>query len=561
VKLSRHAFTRFWDVHAWAGVIAGLALHLMFLTGAVTLFREPLARWEEPRLQPPPPAGRDDGPGAVFERAFEGGRPLPHDLWMTLPAGSEPPRVVRLDYSEPDTGERRALVVDAQTGRLGPQRETLSAFLHGVHFLSHGAVPWLMPFAGLLAVALLLAIVTGGLIHLKDIARQFHQFRHDRTKRVLVSDLHKVLGTMGLPFQAMYAYTGAYIVLLPYLLGAFTGPVFGGDEARAQEAAWGFSWPVEAGEAERVPSLPVGVLFDRAMAAAPGLRVDSVAVHRQGRAGGFVEVRGLFDDAPQREGRVRVRAADGEVLWARGGRERDAGDGLRAWVNGLHFVRFHGLAPRALYFVLAIAGCGTILTGNLVWLARREAKVQHLGNRLLARLTVGFGAGSVVAVAAIFAASRALPFEQGDRMALEERIFITALGLCVAWALVPRQGRSLWGRQLGLAGGLLLATPLLAARRSAAGLFGGGEKVAEVVGVDVALLAAGAALCLTSWALVRAARRGAEAGEAADGPATRSTAGQPATRPTAGEPATQPAGIGATRVRATELARAGRQNG
>jgi hypothetical protein len=50
-KLSSHAFTRFWDVHAWSGVLGGLLLHLMFFTGAVTLFHDPIATWQEPLAQ------------------------------------------------------------------------------------------------------------------------------------------------------------------------------------------------------------------------------------------------------------------------------------------------------------------------------------------------------------------------------------------------------------------------------------------------------------------------------------------------------------------------------
>ncbi|HEU4408789.1 MAG TPA: PepSY domain-containing protein [Polyangiaceae bacterium] len=517
MKLSRHAFTRFWSLHAWAGVVAGLALHLMFLTGAVTLFREQVSTWEEPRLQRPR-AARNDGPAEVFERALGGARPAPSDVWVTLSPGGE--RATRLDYDEPATGARRSLWVDPQTGALRPRREGLSDFLYGVHFLSHAAVPWLAPAAGLLAVALLLAIVTGVLIHVKDIVRQFYQFRPGRSRRVLWSDMHKVLGVMGLPFQTVYAYTGAYIVLLPYALSAFTGPVFGGDEARAEEAAWGFSWPAEVADAAAVPALPLDALLERARAAEPGLRIDSVSVHRHGLAGGFVDVRGAFEGSPRHEDRVRLRESDGQVLAApkARARARGAGDGMRAWVYGLHFVHFEGLAPKALFFLLAIAASVTILTGNLVWLARREARAPGLGNRLLARLTAGFGAGSFVAIAATFAASRALPLDWGGRVALEELTFVAALGLCAAWALVARPGPAPWWHQLGLAGGLLLATPLLAARRSTAGLFGGGEALAPVVGVDVALLAAGGALCLVAWAIWRASRRSVAAGLAAEAP-------------------------------------------
>ncbi|HEU4537911.1 MAG TPA: PepSY domain-containing protein, partial [Polyangiaceae bacterium] len=298
----------------------------------------------------------------------------------------------------------------------------------------------------------------------------------------------------------------------------FTGPVFGGDAARAEEAAWGFTWPVAVADAGAAPALPLDALLARARAAEPGLRIDSVSVHRHGLADGFVDVRGAFDDSPRDEGRVRLRASDGQVLATRAARTRGATDGLRTWAHGLHFVHFDGLGLKALFFLLAIATSVTILTGNLVWLSRREARAPGPGNRLLARLTAGFGAGSFVAIAAIFAASRALPLDWAGRVALEELTFVAALGLCAAWALVARPGPALWWHQLGLAGGLLLATPLLAARRSTAGLFGAGETLASVVGVDLALLAAGGALCVVAWAIWRASKGRVAAELAADAP-------------------------------------------
>jgi uncharacterized iron-regulated membrane protein len=67
MKLSAHAFTRFWDVHAWVGVIGGLVLYVMFLTGAITLFHQELEVWQEPLAQQARLPGTHQ---ALFERAF-----------------------------------------------------------------------------------------------------------------------------------------------------------------------------------------------------------------------------------------------------------------------------------------------------------------------------------------------------------------------------------------------------------------------------------------------------------------------------------------------------------
>ena len=41
MRLTSFAFKRFWDVHAWAGVITGLLVYVMFVLGAFVLFYRP----------------------------------------------------------------------------------------------------------------------------------------------------------------------------------------------------------------------------------------------------------------------------------------------------------------------------------------------------------------------------------------------------------------------------------------------------------------------------------------------------------------------------------------
>jgi hypothetical protein len=84
MKLSRHAFTRFWDVHAWAGVAAGLVLHVMVFAGAFALFLEDLSAWQDLAVpaggargqRGQPPAGQADHRGRWRRAAGDGGAVL-----------------------------------------------------------------------------------------------------------------------------------------------------------------------------------------------------------------------------------------------------------------------------------------------------------------------------------------------------------------------------------------------------------------------------------------------------------------------------------------------------
>jgi uncharacterized iron-regulated membrane protein len=500
LKLSRHAFTRFWDVHAWSGVIGGLALYVMFLTGSITLFHEQLATWEEPLAQR---SSSGASLQSILERGLAAAGPTEKDVWFYPPATGH--GSARIIYQMADAEAWTSAWIDADQGVLVPQRERLSEFLYSIHFLWHDATGnWLYYLAGTLSALLLLALITGVLIHLKDLVRQFHQFRPDKSRRVLWSDMHKVLGVMGLPFQLMYAYTGAFIVLGSLLLGALTGPVFGGDEKRAARMTWGMSDSNAAEAGPKVPALTADALMARAHAAAPDLKPKTVKLSHHGHANGLFEVWGIGAGTPSGRTIVRLRPADGAVLEVMSSKNEGATAKAQRWILGLHFAYFGGVPLRFLFLILGLATCVTILTGNWIWLARREARRANVGNRVLSRLTVGFGVGALVAVGTMFLASRLLPLGWSARGTAEELTFVGALVLCVGWAFVARDETAIWWQGLGVAGAAMLLAPITAARWSDAGLFGSGQRLGAVVGVDSALLVTSFAL-LGGAAALRAA--------------------------------------------------------
>ncbi len=183
---------------------------------------------------------------------------------------------------------------------------------------------------------------------------------------------------------------------------------------------------------------------------------------------------------------------------------------MKRWLYGLHFAQYGGVFVRAVLALLALGTCAVLLTGNWIWLARREASRDGLGNRLFARLTVGAGAGAFVAVAALFFVSRLFPLDWAPRKSAEELTFVAVLAAAIAWALAARRGANLWWQQIGLAGLLLFLSPLFAARWSSAGLFGSAAtRIPSVFGTDLALFVLGIGLTLVAWALRRVARRDA----------------------------------------------------
>jgi len=511
-RLARHALTRFWHAHAWAGVTTALLVYVMFFLGAVVLFYRPLTIWEEPLLQQSPRAL------SSLESAVRVAAPESDEFYLYLP--SDDRALPKVGYFLPDTTLWRMWWLDVDAGVRIPEREKAAAFVYDLHYLWHDVTGyWLQYGAGVLVFGFLLALITGALIHLGRFGQQLFQFRPEDERRVLWSDLHKVAGVFGLPFQLVYALTGSMMVLSPLLFQLSIGPVFGGDAVRAVATAGALvEEPPARDYGPPVAALALDELVARARAIEPRLEVESVVYRGYRHAEGTVDVRGPIEGQPFGDGLVRLNAATG-AFEAHETPDRSTAVGtLARWIHGLHTVEYGGPVARWVLFVLALGGCVTLLTGNWIWIERRAAARQSRGNALLAKLTAGVGVGCFAGLATLLLASRLLPLDMPGRIESEELALAGMFGAWIVLALLARDTAALWWRGLALSGVLLLLAPIAAIQHSALGLFGSGPRHAQVLAVDSALLAAGFVLLGTAAGLRRRTRR------QASGPSTDATA-------------------------------------
>jgi uncharacterized iron-regulated membrane protein len=521
VKLPVHAFRSFLAYHTWGGVACGLVLHLMFVAGAVTLFLAPIRIWEEPLQHHPASETLKRSPQALLEagRAAIAHLPeAPRRLWLGLPQGQD--GVARFQYSDLKTGKWIGGWLDPRSGEFVPEREQVGTFLYHLHYLWHPSLPELEYLAGLLGVAFLLLITTGVLIHLKDLVRNFFQFRPRAARKTFWTDLHNVLGVMGLPFQIAFCYTGAMIVLGPVLLTGISEPVFGRDVATANQVVWNEPASITPPGKGPAPALSLDEVLAIARREVPGFAPISFGMQGYQKEHGKVRAYGSVSPSvsastvgagPSRYANVLIDQQSGEVLHVESPSTDLASHSARRWVTGIHYVYFGNNAVRILLALLTLAGCATILTGNWIWLAKRKARGAGGKPHLLARLTAGVGAGTFLAIAVFFVASRLLPMRLPERIATEQLYFFGALLGCIAWGLFARSALAVWWQQLGLAGLLLCVVPVLQARLTPAGLFGDGPRITTVMAVDLGLLGCGLLLLCVALLLYRRAQRGASA--------------------------------------------------
>ncbi|MEM6928035.1 MAG: PepSY-associated TM helix domain-containing protein [Myxococcota bacterium] len=483
-----------YDVHTWVGVVIGLLLYLMFFTGAIALVTDPIATWEEP-------AHHEDTTGT------------PGEWWAALPAQGDDVDRISMTFPAEDHGrhaptsmvsrdDQRTYLV-WQSGEWVPRGAHAASFLFRLHFLYHPLVPWMMNVAGLVSLAMLLALLTGLVIHLRDLWSDLDTFRPELPIRAVWTDLHKVTAVIGLPFQLIFAYTGAVLCLSSIVIAAVALPLYSGDVDRLRSLLFETPPPIEA-EAEPAPMKSLPELLAAAEAAAPGVAPTFVSISNPGLATADARIGGTVASTGARAN-ILLEAATGKVRLVQGIETPKPHEALITWLFALHFAQFGGGVAMVAYAVLALATCATILSGIAIWLGKKR-RATDWGTWVLRGLTTGVGAGVPLASAGILLASRVLPWTLADRADWLEGIFVVLLGLAIVWGLADRDESRAWAGMLGLTAVSCLLAPAFQATLTSAGL-GGAQPQAEVVGVDVGFLVCGVLFALGAFAVARRARR------------------------------------------------------
>jgi uncharacterized iron-regulated membrane protein len=493
VQFSRQTLLSFWDLHAWTGLIAGLILYAMFFAGSVGVFHHEFGLWEEPVAQAmaaQPPVDPDS-----MLAAFDKELGLPEKFRLYLPEGHfAAPKVC---YKDAPSGSMQCRLLDSG-GNVVPERGVAAHILVSLHFLWHESAPWLYKYvAPLLGITMLLAIFSGLLIHLRHLKAQFYRFRPRQKLRAFWSDLHKVLGVIGLPFQAYMAFSGLLIITLPVMVGAFAKPLFQGDEkaASASGYVWGsFKAPPPREELTPITNLGLNALIAKAQSRHPEFQPREILYSHYGTADPLVEIRGEMPDPFLAFSRIWLRVRDGEILHASTPQDDAPLEKVQRVLFGLHYLAFGSTPLKLVYVFLGLFGSMTILSGNWIWLARRERNRKSFGNRLLARLTDGVGAGLPFATAVVFAATQVVTLTPESRHGGMELIFFGSWLLGIGYGLLEPSSRLVWVRLLALTAVGFTSLPVLAAFQGGQGLFATtAARIPTVVGVEVAFLATGLA--------------------------------------------------------------------
>ncbi|HDS1578095.1 TPA: PepSY domain-containing protein [Stenotrophomonas maltophilia] len=512
-------------LHTWCGLTCGWLLCAIFLTGTLSVFREPITRWMEAGPVPASSVVPDVGTQAARAQHWLAGNASEAQTWaIRWPAQQGWPLALSWQDRDGTTHERW---VDARTGAPHP-RPRLRETEGGRHFMSfhytlHGGMAgyWLV---GWITACMLLALVSGVVVH-KRIFKDFFTFRPGKGQRSWL-DAHNLSAVLTLPFLFMIGYTGLtffYSSYLPWPVRAAYGDA---EDAYARyEHELAPAQPVAAAvlvAGARLPDLPV--LLARAHAVS-GQPPAQVIIQAPGTVHSVVEVEGrkLLGNADRHllseSSRVIFDAASGALLQQHVPHPEQRGAAqVHQTIEALHKADFGGWAVKWLYFISGLLGTAMIAIGTLLFSLKRRKRSEHEFGaatagiyRCVEALNVASLAGVALASIAYLHGNRLLPLEMSDRSAWEIRIFLAACAASVVHALW-RPPRLAWIEQLWLAAALCLALPLVNLATTGQGLLMYLQQGAwQQAGVELVALAFGLMLARMAVMLQRRWPRAQEA--------------------------------------------------
>lgn len=388
--MNQRIYNVYFHLHTVSGIVISVGLFVIFFAGAFALFYGPTERWEKGEKEAIA-AYRTTPPPTDYNRLVDSLLARKYPLYgRSLYTSEEGKFLQRIDiYDDRDIPEEKKaqpihLQLDTRTYQLRSNQEeaeglTLASLLYQLHFFYQlGDFGYYL--AGLVALFFLFATVTGVVVHWKKITLNFYVFRPKQKLKTVWTDAHTFLGVIGIPFQFMYALTGAMFCL--GIAVTLSGSLMYGGSTKKVEQVLYEEGKKPLGKPADVSRYDYNTFRKRVDGRWEGFKGQYFSITQFGSTtqrfsgGGHVALKDEFLNNAE----VEFDMASGRVVHEHNPRNKAYEDYVWSSVGALHFARFNGISPlgdyalRMLYFLLALLTCFVIVSGVLIWLEARRKK-------------------------------------------------------------------------------------------------------------------------------------------------------------------------------------------
>ncbi|GAB3416386.1 PepSY-associated TM helix domain-containing protein [Niabella aquatica] len=435
-SLKPRMYNALFHTHTVSGIVISFALYVIFFCGAISFFMHEMYRWENPEARfesmPANQVDYDKITGAVQKNV--------KNFDITLQFSMEPPTRVnpfvwfRGNTKNPEgkTGRFNAYI-NPQTYEVVSADEPkthMANTIYELHFFSQ--IPMIGVYlAGLVSFFFLFAIITGLLIHWKNIVNKFYGFTAKGKWKQIWTNSHISLGFIALPFQLIYAVTGALFCLSILLVAPGAFLMFNGDSSQILKAVSGdsgdYKFDPKAKTLENYFTL--NEAYKKAKTTNPDRAVTYLSANNYTKADGTISVSTDDQVSIAASGLFVYSGKDGKLLKYKDPDKKTYRDSAFGVLFKLHFGNFGGILLKIIYFILSLITCYIIISGVLIWrTARDNSRYTDKQRRFHHRVTKVYLAITLSmfpAIALIFLANISVPMDFPGRAELVNTIFFT----------------------------------------------------------------------------------------------------------------------------------------
>lgn len=420
--------------HTVSGIVICFALFVIFYAGAFALFMDELYQWENPNAR----ITTVDASKVDYDKIIEKVKEVHPKFDSTKQFGIVPPTAKQpLSYfygsekvNDSTTTRFTAYVNPAsyEVNVAGEEPTThMSRTIYQLHFFRQIPVVGIY-LSGLVSFFFLFAIFTGLLTHWKNISNKFYAFTVKGKWKNIWTNSHISLGFITLPFQLIYAITGALfglsiLLLLPTAFLAFNGDTASVIEAINPSAAVKYSddaKPIEG-------AFSYNDAFKKVSAENPDYPIIYILSRNYGLEDGTITVNVDDGKGIAANGSFIFGYKDGNTLSALIPEKSSYSKSTLNVLIKLHYATYGGLFLKIIYFILAMVTCYIMTSGVMIWRTARNKKTYTVKQRRfhhkVTKCYLALTMSMFPAVAIIFLANKIVPIDLEGRTFYVNSIF------------------------------------------------------------------------------------------------------------------------------------------
>jgi len=375
--LGSRAYNILFHTHTVSGIVISVVLFVIFFAGAISLYKKEMYQWEDPAARIPVVNNIDYERLILRLDSIKSGAKEADELTVKLPSIERPIYTVYVPIAS-SAGTYYATfiynpVTDHITELFNGDGTTTGETLYRLHFLDQ--VSWYIGryIAGFVSLFFAFAIITGLLIHWKNIVSKFYAFSFKQVKKQFSTNAHTVFGIIGLPFQLMYAITGAFYMLSILVLAPAVVTLFKGDQQELVKRIY----PPEAfhkhdENTKQANHVPIGQGLQKIRNDYPEYEVSYLEIINLGKKQAALSADLVNSKSFNQDGTVVLDLVSEKYKLEIKPGEKNYAQSILQGISKVHFGSFGGWLLKAIYFILSIFTCFVIISGVLIWKEARN---------------------------------------------------------------------------------------------------------------------------------------------------------------------------------------------